>query len=112
MDTPRRQALTARLASAKADLAAKQQEANHLREQADTNHALAAEQERAQDVTIYNMRALGWRVKAMAAERECTDLAGRVGLLQAMLADPDSPGAVALDPVGVAAMDETAGVAA
>lgn len=108
----RRKALRQRLDSAKADLSAKRQEVNHLREQADTNHALAAEQELPFNVTHYNMRALGWRVKAIAAEHECHDLAGRVSLLETMLAYPDSPGAVALDPVGVAAMDETAGVTA
>ncbi len=108
----RRQALRQRLDSAKADLAAKRQEVSHYRDQADTNHALAAEQELPANVTHYNHRALGWRLKAMAAERECTDIAGRVSLLEMMLADPDSPGAVALDPKAVAAVDECAGVTA
>lgn len=112
MDTPRRQALTARLESAKADLAAQRQQVSYCREQADTNHALADEQECLQHVAHYNHVALGWRLKAMAAERECTDLAGRVSLLETMLADPESPAAVTLDPVAVAAMDETAGVTA
>lgn len=112
MDTTRRQALTVRLESAKADLAKARAAAAYCREQADTNHALADEQECLQNVAHYNHVALGYRLKAIAGESECRDLAGRVGLLETMLADPEAPGAVALDPVGVAAMDETAGVAA
>lgn len=108
----RRQALRQRLDSAKSDLAAMRQRFAHCNEQADTCRALADEQELPQNVTHFSMRAVGWRVKAIAAENECATLAGRVSLLETMLADPDSPGAVALDPQAVAAVDECAGVTA
>lgn len=107
MDTTRRQALTVRLESAKADLAKARAAAAYCREQADTHHALADEQECMQHVAHYNHVALGYRLKAIAGESECRDLAGRVGLLETMLAEPEPAGAVALDAEAVAAMDES-----